>query len=95
MICRCHVRPPRTHEGFKMKMIRPNLRSTLALPLLMMPLLTLAGCKTEHTVNTNSVIEVKPIKIEPIYATININVKIDKELDSFFDYEEKISPVKK
>lgn len=79
-----------------MKMIRPNVRPTLALPLLLMlPLFAMAGCKTEHTVNTNSVIEVKPIKIEPIYATININVKIDKELDSFFDYEEKIAPVKK
>ncbi len=79
-----------------MKMLRPNLLHVLGMPLLLLlPLLGIAGCKTEHTVNTNSVIEVKPIKIEPIYATININVKIDKELDSFFDYEETIVPVKK
>jgi hypothetical protein len=74
------------HKGTTMKPIR-NL-------MLMLPLLLLPGCKTEHTVNTNSVVEVKPIKIEPIYATININVKIDKELDSFFDYEETLQPVK-
>lgn len=79
-----------------MKTIHPNLLHLFGLPLLLvLPLLASAGCKTEHTVNTNSVIEVKPIKIEPIYATININVKIDKELDSFFDYEETLQPVKK
>ncbi len=61
----------------------------LALPLM------LAGCKTEHTVNTNSVVEIKPIEIKPIYATIDINVKVqvDRELDSFFDYEETLKPL--
>jgi len=59
-----------------------------ALPLL------ITGCKTEHTVNTNSVVEIKPIEIKPIYATIDINVKVkvDKALDSFFDYEETLKP---
>lgn len=75
-----------------MKTIRLNL---LQVSCLLLSLLAMAGCKTEHTVNTNSVVEVKPIKIEPIYATININVKVDKELDSFFDYEESLQPEKK
>ena len=70
-------------------------RLTLILPsLFVLLLLTIVGCKTEHVVKTESVVEIKPITIEPIYATININVKIDKELDSFFDYEETLQPVK-
>lgn len=46
-----------------------------------------AGCKTEHKVDTNSVIEIKPI-----YARIDVYLKVDKELDSFFDFEETIKP---
>ncbi len=34
------------------------------------------GCK--HTA------EVKPIKIEPIHITLDVNVKVDQELDDFF-----------
>ena len=43
-------------------------------------LLTAAGCsiKTENEVN------VKPIEIKPIHIKIDVNVKIDKELDDFF-----------
>ncbi len=37
-----------------------------------------AGC-TQHKV------EVAPVKVEPIHITIDINVKVDKALDDFFD----------
>lgn len=37
-----------------------------------------AGC-TSHKV------EVAPVKVEPIHITIDINVKVDKALDDFFD----------
>jgi hypothetical protein len=36
------------------------------------------GC-TQHKV------EVAPVKVEPIHITIDINVKVDKALDDFFD----------
>lgn len=39
----------------------------------------LAGCQTSHEV------EVKPVEIKPIHITIDINVKIDRALDNFFD----------
>ena len=42
----------------------------------------LVGC-THHTV------EVKPVKVEPIHITIDVNIKIDKELDDFFDFEDE------
>lgn len=31
-------------------------------------------------------IKVEPIEVKPI--TLNINIKIDRELDEFFDYQE-------
>jgi len=47
-------------------------------------LLSFAGC-TKHEVKTESKVEVAPIKVEPIHITIDLNIKIDKELDDFFD----------
>ena len=47
--------------------------------ILMIPLLgLLAGCKTQHTVKTEST-------IAPIHITLDINLKIDKALDDFFN----------
>ena len=43
----------------------------------------LTGCRGP-TVN------VQPIKIEPIHITMDINIKVDKQLDNFFDFEEKL-----
>ena len=39
-----------------------------------------AGC-TKHTVT------VEPIRVEPIHLTIDVNVRVDRELDEFFDYK--------
>jgi len=35
------------------------------------------------------------VKTDPIYikADINLNVRIDRELDEFFDYEDDLEPV--
>lgn len=43
-----------------------------------------AGCRGP-TVN------VAPIKIEPIHITMDINIKVDKQLDSFFDFEDDLA----
>jgi hypothetical protein len=37
------------------------------------------GCSTKHT-----------ITVEPIYMTLNVNVKLDHELDQAFDYQDRI-----
>ena len=47
-------------------------------------LIMLGGCT--HRV------QLEPIKVEPIYITLDINLKIDRELDSFFDFEEQTQP---
>lgn len=41
-------------------------------------LLTAWGCSTSHRV------EVAPVEVKPIHITIDVNVKVDKELDNFF-----------
>jgi len=51
-------------------------------------LVMVAGCNTSHE------IQVAPLEIKPIHITIDINVKVDRALDSYFDdidkAEEKI-----
>ena len=42
----------------------------------------LPGC-THHT------IDVQPIRVEPIHLTVDVNVKVDRELDRFFDFEQE------
>lgn len=54
-----------------------------ALPLCA-ALLAAGGCS--HTV------KVEPIRIEPIYVTLDVRVKVDRELDRFFDFEDQAPP---
>jgi len=42
----------------------------------------LAGCK--HT------IAVEPIEVKPIHLTLDINLKVDRELDEFFEFEDEV-----
>jgi hypothetical protein len=42
-------------------------------------LLTASGCRTSHEV------EVKPVEIKPIHITIDVNVRVEKALDDFFE----------
>jgi hypothetical protein len=50
----------------------------LFLPAVLLGLL--AGCKTEHKVVTENT-----VAIQPIHITLDINLKIDKALDDFFN----------
>jgi hypothetical protein len=43
----------------------------------------LHGCSTTHD------IKVEPIEIKPIHITMDINIKVDREVDSFFNEVEK------
>ena len=54
-------------------------------PLAAAALITLccSAC-TQHKVETTSDVNLKPIEIKPIHITIDINVKVDRELDNFF-----------
>jgi hypothetical protein len=54
----------------------------LCLSLVAMALL-LPGCNTTHKVT------VEPIEVKPIHMTVDINLKVDRQLDDFFDFEEE------
>jgi len=42
------------------------------------------GCAVEHDV------KVEPVEIKPIHITMDINIKVDREVDAFFnEVEEK------
>jgi hypothetical protein len=34
-------------------------------------------------------VEVEPLRIEPIHLTVDLNIRVDRELDEFFAYEEE------
>lgn len=35
-------------------------------------------------IRTRSTVEVKPVEIKPIHITVDVNVRVAKELDNFF-----------
>jgi hypothetical protein len=35
-------------------------------------------------IRTNSTVELKPVEVKPIHITVDVNVRVTKELDSFF-----------
>lgn len=45
--------------------------------------LLMFGC-SKHT------IDVQPIRVEPIHMTLDVNIRVDRELDQFFDFEEDV-----
>ncbi len=46
----------------------------------------LTGCfSSSHQIDTRNEVNVKPIEIKPIHITIDVNVKVDRALDDFFD----------
>lgn len=46
--------------------------------ILVAGLLIAAGCNTTHKVEMTH-------KVEPIYMTVDINIRVDKQLDKFFE----------
>jgi hypothetical protein len=52
----------------------------------LLPLAALAGGCISHNV------ESAPIEIKPIHITMDINLRVQKELEDFFDFEETATP---
>jgi len=34
-------------------------------------------------------VEVEPVEVKPIHMTVDVNIKVDRELDEFFDFEDE------
>ncbi len=52
--------------------------------LLLTAAFLLPGCNTTHTVKVEPV----DINVSPIHMTLDVNIKVDKQLDDFFDFED-------
>lgn len=37
-------------------------------------------------------VKIEPIEVKPIHVTVDVNIKVDKELDKFFDFEDELAP---
>ncbi len=44
-----------------------------------------AGCSTRHQIDSRHEVTVAPVEVKPIHITIDINIKVDRELENFFD----------
>lgn len=44
----------------------------------LVPLLLLIGCSTHHEV------QMAPVEVKPIHITIDVNVRVQKDLEDFF-----------
>ncbi|OFZ59526.1 MAG: hypothetical protein A2328_11755 [Bdellovibrionales bacterium RIFOXYB2_FULL_36_6] len=55
------------------------MNKNLIIAALSLTLYVFSSCQTSHQV------EVKPVEIKPIHITIDVNVRVEKALDSFFD----------
>lgn len=71
-------------------MNRHSLTTSLAAGtgLVMLPLLA-TSC-TQHKIDTASTVDVRPIEVKPIHITVDVNVRIDRQLDEFFAFEEQV-----
>lgn len=54
-----------------------------ALPALLLAATFAAACVSHR-------VETQPIEIKPIHITMDINLRVQRELDDFFDFEEKV-----
>lgn len=53
--------------------------------LLLIPSLFLLCACTKHEIDSRHEVQVAPVEIKPIHITIDINIKVDKALDNFFE----------
>jgi hypothetical protein len=65
--------------------MNPFLPAVVARAAKLAPLALVAACIT-HTVKSD------PIAIQPIHITMDINLRVQRELDDFFDFEKPAAP---
>ena len=58
------------------------MKLALAVPAAM----TVVSCAR---VETDSKVDVRPIEVKPIHITVDVNVRVDRELDNFFAFEDQ------
>jgi len=59
---------------FRLKTTVTPMKNKLRKMFMILPLLAITGC-----------LWIKPVEVKPIHITMDVNIKIDRELDSFFN----------
>lgn len=54
-------------------------------PGVLAAVLIAAGCKTEHRVI------IDPVEFKPMHLTVDVNIRVQRELEEFFDFEQTFS----
>jgi len=58
------------------------MKNVVCLISMLLSAFLIQGCYTEHKLDTTHKVE---LEVKPMHITIDINVKVDKALDDFFD----------
>jgi hypothetical protein len=74
--------------GRKLGVDRSDQEEEMKLPLLIAA--TVVGLGLFVASCTKHQVQVDPIEVKPIHVTVDINLKVDRELEDFFDFEEPI-----
>ena len=65
------------------------MKKLIGLALLALLVILLQGC-----FHSSHEVEVKPVEIKPVHITIDVNVKVEKQLDDFFgDLDKKAEKI--
>lgn len=51
-------------------------------------LVVLVGCQLK----TDNKVEVAPIEVKPIQITVDVNIRIQQQLNDFFDFQKPVGP---
>jgi hypothetical protein len=62
---------------------RKTMKKDMHLAIIFVLLALFFGCATKHKV------EVAPVEVKPIHITIDVNIRVDRALDNFFDEIDK------
>ena len=54
-------------------------------------ILAAAGAGLLATLPSCARVAVEPIEVKPIHITVDVNVRVDRELDQFFAFEEEVA----
>ena len=63
------------------------MKRALAIPVVLVAIFGPSCARLD----TKSEVDVKPIEVKPIHITVDVNVRVDRELDQFFAFEEEKS----
>jgi hypothetical protein len=69
----------------------PTRRTAIKLALAVPAVTALASCAHVETENK---VDVRPIEVKPIHITVDVNVRVDRELDNFFAFEDQATTTK-